>query len=447
MSKIVSCCQASGRWLLGHPWTVLAILALVPLSVSFSLRTDNEWEAVYVRAAGQLWLGADLYDGTAGYLYPPFMAWAALPFLALPPFLVRLGWLLINLLSLLVILRGAWRASGGPALQGASAARPGEQFVALLGLVCGVCYLQNCWAHLQTDIVLAALLLQGVLFLVRDRWFSSAVCFGLAAACKCTPLLLAPWLVWRRRPLPALVLVAVAIGVNLLPDLVSRPASGRPWLAEYGARYLAPLTRPDHYAGSWGSYIVYNQSLAGAGQRWLATSWHWEADDCTISTHLDRVHPVALRVLVAAACLVVLLGSLWACRRPWQPIASDETLPGGVPRVAVESGVVFLLMLLLSPMSSKAHFGTLILPGFCLARAALASRRKVLWGLLATAVVLAVLSNKDPLGERLYTLSLWYGVVTWETLVLLVGSWCLLRGVARTEVQRTGLPALTRRAA
>src|SRR5262249_4896130 len=112
-----------------------------------------------------------------------------------------------------------------------------------------------------------------------------------------------------------------------------------------------------------------------------------------------------------------------------------------------ESGMLFLLMLLLSPMSSKAHFGTLILPGFCLARAAWASQRKVLWGLVGAAALLAVLSNKDPLGEHLYTLSLWYGVVTWETILLLVGSWFLLRGNARAEVQQSGLPTITRRAA
>jgi hypothetical protein len=446
MNKVVSCCQANGRWLLRHPWTVLGLLALVPLSSSFCLRSDNEWEAVYLRSAAKLWHGGDIYDGTDGYLYPPFMAWVALPFLALPPVLGRVGWLLINVVSLVVILRGAWRASGGPALEGASASR-GEQLAALLGLVCGVCYLQNCWAHLQTDIVIAALLIQGVLFLSRERGLAGACCFGLAAACKCTPLLLAPWLVWRRRPLAAVVLVGVALGVNLLPDLVSRPASRKPWLAEYGAHYLAPLTRPDHYAGSWGSYIVYNQSLAGAGQRWLATSWHWEADDCTISTHLERVHPAVLRALVYGSCLAVLLGSLWACGRPWQRVSAGETLTGGVPRIVVESGMLFLLMLLLSPMSSKAHFGTLILPGFCLARAAWAGRRKILWGLVGTAVLLAVLSNKDPLGEHLYTLSLWYGVVTWETILLLVGSWYLLRGNGQAEVQQSGLPAITRQVA
>src|SRR5262249_2356088 len=105
---------------------------------------------------------------------------------------------------------------------------------------------------------------------------------------------------------------------------------------------------------------------------------------------------------------------------------------------ALECGIVLLLMLMLSPMSSKAHFGTLLVPGFCLARAALSSRSRLLAAVLLGAVLLAVLSNKDPLGERLYTLSLWYGVVTWETLLLLAG--CLL-ALGREHVEaRARLP-------
>ena len=103
---------------------------------------------------------------------------------------------------------------------------------------------------------------------------------------------------------------------------------------------------------------------------------------------------------------------------------------GAVPRAALEGGVVLLLMLLLSPMSSKAHFGVLLVPGFCLARSALAGGQgryasRVLLGL---AVGLAVVANKDLLGGRLYTLALWYGSATWQALALLAGCLLALRG-------------------
>jgi hypothetical protein len=86
--------------------------------------------------------------------------------------------------------------------------------------------------------------------------------------------------------------------------------------------------------------------------------------------------------------------------------------------------VVILLMLLLSPMSSKAHFGVLVLPGLCLGRTATAGRRRLIGALLLAAVALGFASYKAPLGERLYSVSLWYGMVTWQTVLLLVG--CLV---------------------
>jgi hypothetical protein len=95
-------------------------------------------------------------------------------------------------------------------------------------------------------------------------------------------------------------------------------------------------------------------------------------------------------------------------------------------------------MLLLSPMSSKAHFGTLLVPGFCLARVAMTSRSRALGAIVLGSVFLAVVSNKDPLGERLYTLSLWYGVVTWQTMLLLTG--CLIAVRSRYIQARGQLP-------
>ena len=62
---------------------------------------------------------------------------------------------------------------------------------------------------------------------------------------------------------------------------------------------------------------------------------------------------------------------------------------------------------MLSTVKTPAVFGTLIVPGFTLARAAFAERRRWLLPLLGAAVVVALASNKDPLGEQLYTLTLW----------------------------------------
>jgi hypothetical protein len=117
-----------------------------------------------------------------------------------------------------------------------------------------------------------------------------------------------------------------------------------------------------------------------------------------------------------------------------------------VSRQALEGGILLLLMLLLSPMSSKAHFGVLVLPGFCLARAAVRSRSPWLWGTLLGAAILASTGSKGVLGNRLYTLSLWAGTTTWGTLFLLAGCCQVLRQERARRAGGLPCPALGRAA-
>lgn len=407
-------------WLKTHPFTALGGVLLLVVGIVFCRRHDSEWEQVYLPAAAHLWKGEDIYPPGQSYLYPPFMAMTALPFLALPPPLPRLFWFAINAVCLLTLLRWSWRLAGGGRLEGPEIGKASERLPAVLGCLCGLSYLENCLAHQQTDVVIGTMLVGGCLLLVRGRSLSAAAAFGAAAACKCTALLWVPYLLWRGRVLAALWLVVVALGLNLLPDLVSPPPQGRCWLEEYASRFLKPLTAPDHFVGTWSSDAVYNQSLAGLGQRWCTTQWNWAPTDCTVEPRPPLLHPQTLRLWVHGGELCLLAAFLWICSRPFRNLEVDD----GEKRQILECSMILLLMLLLSPMSSKAHFGTLVLPGFCLARAALPSRSRFLKGVLAAAVVLGLLCNKDPLGERLYTLSLWYGVVTWQTLLLLAG--CLL---------------------
>ena len=407
-------------WIKAHPFTALGGVLLVVLALTFCRRQNSEWEQVYLRAAAHLWTGADMYQMRDGYLYPPFMALTALPFLGLPSPLSRFVWFLINVTCLLALLRWGWRLAGGGRLEGQPGSGIRERLAALLGCLCGISYIENCLAHQQTDIVIGALLAAGCLLLWRDRPLLAATSLGLAAACKCTALLWAPYLLWRGRYLAATWLVVVAVGVNLVPDRVTAAPAGRSWFGDYAARFLKPLTASDHYIGTWGSDPVYNQSFTGLAQRWCTTAWTWTANDCTIGPRSPVLRPQTLRVGVYGVELGLLAAVLCVCGRPFRKPLND----GAGSLQAVECGMVLLLMLLLSPMSSKAHFGTLVIPGYCLARAALWSRSHLLKGMLTGSVVLGLLCNKDPLGERLYTLSLWYGVVTWQSLLLLAG--CLV---------------------
>jgi hypothetical protein len=408
-------------WAASHPYTLAALVVLPVLGAYLCKRKDSEWESVYVLAAKHLGGGVYIYRAEDAYLYPPFTAWAALPFTALPAGAMRVTWVLINLAALVAVLRWGWHLAGGGALQGRARPPRREHLAAALGALCGLPYLHNCLVHQQVDVLLAALLLGGCLLLAYARPLAAGTCLGLAAAVKCTALLWVPYLLWRRQPRAAAWLLCVALGVNFLPDLVSRPPSGRPWLAEYAVRFLRPLTESGTYPGSWGSDIVYNQSLAGAAQRWLARTWEWGPDGWAHRLRDDPPSPGTVRAAVYSVGVALLALVLAVCRRPFGKLGGG---PADRERLALEGGVVLSLMLLLSPMSSKAHFGVLVLPGFCLARKALASRSRLLGTVLAAALALGLVSNKDPIGDQLYSLTMWYGFTTWQTLLLLLG--CLL---------------------
>jgi hypothetical protein len=388
----------------------VALPVVIGLSISFCTREDSEWEAVYVVAATHLRSGAEIYSD--GNSYPPFAAFLALPWSYLSPAGVRGSWLLVNLACLAAMVGGAWRLAGGGPLQGDRRGPAREQTAAVLGFGCGAGYLLNCLAHQQNDVAIGAVLVIGCAALCRSRSMAAATCFGIAAALKCTALLWCPYLVWRGRPAAALWLVVVAVGVNLLPDLVSAPTGGGLWLGDYAQRYLLPLASRDHVVGTWGSDIVYNQSIAGAAQRWL------------VAGREQPPPPEILRAVVVALQASLLGAALWVCGAPFRKRGSVRHQ--GVDVEVVEYGIVLGLMLLLSPMSSRAHFGVLLLPAFVLGRAAAHSGSRFLWGLVALAAALATLSQKDLLGEGGYTLSLWYGTAMWETVMVLIGSLALV---------------------
>src|SRR5439155_5919371 len=116
---------------------------------------------------------------------------------------------------------------------------------------------------------------------------------------------------------------------------------------------------------------------------------------------------------------LVLLGALAAGRaRRRMPVALRGTER---PNEVLEYSLVCILMLLLSPQSSKPHFCTLLLPGFCLARLVIQHREPVLGVLLCAAIGAGLLSNKDLVGGAIYEVAIWYGSVFWNTALLFIG--------------------------
>ncbi len=423
------------QWIKGHPYTLLATILFVALALPFLRKVDSQFDNVYLRAANHLQAGDDLYRLEDGYLYPPFMAWLAVPFTWLPRLGARVAWYLTNVLCMTLLWRWAWKLSSGPRLEGVNAPWK-EHFICVLGLACALRFGIDCLQNQQTDLVVAVLVLGGCLLLTSGSGLCraaltqplaqllAATCFGLAAGMKCTALLFAPYLLWRGRWLAALWLGVVALGVNLVPNLVSSPPMGGLWLGQWAERYLAHLGRSDVHAGVWGSAVLMNQSISGAAYRWFVTEWTWTPTGFEITTRADALSPIALKLFVYGFQMLLLSAAALVLGRPGRQRGEADP----AERAPFEFSLVLLLMLLLSPMSSKPHYCTLLLPAFLLARRMVLQSDRVAGACLVAAILAGALSTKDLAGANLASLVMWLGGVSASAFLLLVGcGWVLVQ--------------------
>jgi hypothetical protein len=413
-------------WCVRRPFTTAAIIYLIVAGCRFMLARDfSEWDHVFVLAARQLRQGGDIYRLPADlqeehpfpFSYPPFQALMAIPFSYLPAFLPRLAWYLVNALCLVLMWRLAWRVSGGGKLQNIERPDWREYVICILGLACAMRFVEDTLEHRQTDLVIGALLFGGCLAWQRRHDWTAASLWGAAAAFKCTPLLLAGYLLWRRRWAAAVWLVVVAVGLNLLPDLVHRPPRGGIWLGQW----YQQVVRAKSDVGAWYVDPILNQSLAGAAFRFSATTASMGAHDLQVTTRSPRLPQWALKAILYGADAALVAATALAMGWPWRRQIDSN-------RAAVECCAVLILMLMLSPMSHKTHFCILLLPGFVVARLAVQKRSAVAWLGVAACITLVVVLDRSIIGRPRGNMMMWLGSVTAGSLALWIAClWSLVR--------------------
>lgn len=397
-------------WCLGRPYAALLLAIALAVAVPFCTRGQSDWESVYVRAGSRLAAGGDVFRDA--YLYPPAFAALAVPFSWLPTVPGRLAWYAVNLLAVAVLVRGAWRLVGGPAFADSSAWPWREHAAFLVAVPAFAPYICDAFSNQQTDLLIGALCIGGCLALTVGRSLGAGLLFGVAAGLKCTPLLWGPYLAWRGQWRAAGLVFAVALAVNLAPDAVWTPPTGQPRLVEWAGKYLSPMSRADYAPGVWGSLIHFNHSLSGVANRFLTGTPDWSDGRLTTVARPDAPSAGVLKAVVAGTALTLVALAVLAAG--WRRSAGS---PVG------EWALVLLLMVVLSPMSSKPHFAVLALPSLWLGRRAWAGDRAA--GVcLGLAGVAGMLACKDLVGGWVYDRAMWGGAVLWGTLAL--GAGCCL---------------------
>jgi len=405
----------------------VSIILLIAAASPIFFRTNSEFDLVFKPYAKLLLQGDDIYHEGSVFMYPPWMAFICIPFNSLPQWLSRLSWGTINIFFLFLAIDSAWKVSHSVF----SSSKKFGWVAFILGLICAATYFLNCLSHQQFDVIIAGTILYGCLQLSKNKDMTGGILLGIAAACKLTPLLFLPYLIYRFRWKATLAFAAGFLFCNFIPDIIlGLPQDGKPRPIIFVERFLAPMTKPDFVPGTWGSEIIYNQSLAGSGKRFTQT--HLEKKEGKYSVIIENDNSQSSKVKIALMCLI-LLGTAMSlfC---WG-------LPGNLNRLntistshfALEVSMILCAMLLLSPMSSKAHFGILILPAFCIARMLESPKKIVAFFFLAVPLLMGIFLNKDLSGANIYTLLLWGAGVTLSTISLFLGNAMLRYSIKQSQ--------------
>ena len=265
------------------------------------------------------------------------------------------------------------------------------------------------------ELLIAALIFLAIRCWANQKEKSGGVAIGVAAACKATPLLFLPFLLLQRRWKTALVMSIVMVIAFFLPNILFPRDTGT-WTGYWFSLVLNSLQITDgsHGVVHWSTWNQLNQSISGTVERLFSFPIHPNEDAVdirimTLSSQAISIITNSLRIVV----LGVLFVALYVPSK--QPI---------VFRRFCEGSLLVCAMLLLSPMSSKAHFFLLLLPGCVMMRFWMWEKKD--WMLTCIFILMffyGTLTVKDLIGTHVGHAVLATGSVTWCTLLAMFGTW------------------------
>jgi len=399
----------------GRAFQILALLLLPGLFVRYAHGNleVNDF-SIYYTAARAFLDGVDPYsvEGPSGrsYVYPPGFAALVAPLALLPFPVAAVLWTALGFSAVLVSL---WLCLD---LLGLSRG-PAAWTVGGLALVCSGRMLDSELGNGQANHWVLLGLAACAWLLARGRPALGGVALSLAILAKVTPLLLAVYLAGKQewRALAGLLAGLVVVGA-LLPALALGPRAALDVNLAWADTIVRPVlwstprsTPPDRDRPG----RVHGISLRALAHRHLSWSQAASHLDAPVyvnsfawsSRNAERVYrAVALLALAAAA---ISLGA--------RPVRDG-------PRWLLEVSIVATTMVLIAPLSRKAHFVVLLLPFvYAVAQAAKPGRSAALAWVLPPAMVF-IATSPGVLGKHAAALALAWGAYTAAALWLWAGA-------------------------
>ena len=349
--------------------------------------------------------GVNVYDGSK-YVYPypnpPVMALVLWPLEQLPPLAGVAVWFALKAAMAAAALAWAFRLCG-PVPGGAKAVAVVLSLHPILGDL----------SHGNVNIFVAFLVLGSLELLRRRLDFAAGLVLALAVACKVTPGLFLPYLVWKRA---WRAVAGSVVGLSLWLVVVPGAAVGWQHNLALLSSWYGGMVRPFVADGQVTSERA-NQSLPGLAFRLLTAGPSNPDRDADDAPYVPEFHTIAdlgpggagwvVRGFQAAFVLAVVA----LCRtRERQGLA-----------FAAECGLIVLGTLLFSERTWKHHGVTLVLP-FAVLATCLASREILAgwrrWVVGTVGVIGALTLGPGLLGDAGQDLALIYGSYTAAFLLL-----------------------------
>ncbi len=346
--------KSARPWSSPQRWFVLGLLALfIGLSAQYTIKALQNRSA-FIRWREQLLaldVGDNIYDH---YVYPnpPIMALVLKPLADIEPaYAGALVWYYLKVGMALASLYWVFRLVEG---QGVPFPPWAKALVVLLSLR----PIMGDLVHGNVNLFILFLVTAGLYAFHKGRPAGGGLLIALAVACKVTPALFVPYLVWKRA---WRALAGFAVGLFLFLWVV--PSAFLGW--DKNQELLASWTRHmivPYVVGGEVTSSHENQSLPGAATRLLSHSPSF-VDYDPQPPHAPRpqrydnlldLPPAAVQWLVKGVALLFAGLVVWRCRTPLAPRA-------GWP-LAAEFSVIVLGMLLFSERTWKHHCVTLVLP-------------------------------------------------------------------------------------
>jgi hypothetical protein len=354
-------------------------------------------------------LHGDSPEGIAAMAYPPLLVAMYIPFVEMSDLVQRIAMLGVMACFLVFIF-----STMQSMVVGKHTFKKTAVYWCLVAAIVGR-YVVSPIENYSHDLLIAALIVLAIRCWANQKEKSGGVAIGVAAACKATPLLFLPFLLLQRRWKTALVMSIVMVIAFFLPNILFPRDTGT-WTGYWFSLVLNSLQITDgsHGVVHWSTWNQLNQSISGTVERLFSFPIHPNEDAVdirimTLSSQAISIITNSLRIVV----LGVLFVALYVPSK--QPI---------VFRRFCEGSLLVCAMLLLSPMSSKAHFFLLLLPGCVMMRFWMWEKKD--WMLTCIFILMffyGTLTVKDLIGTHVGHAVLATGSVTWCTLLAMFGTW------------------------